>query len=323
VTTTVETPLGGDRTIDRRLVHRTALEEVFLTGFRSLDDGGFVATARLPRAHHYYNDQTGRPAAHDPIAVFECVRQMLLCALHLHHDAPPEMKSITATCSLEIVDPGALAVRGHDLDLVGRVVTHKERDGVTIRVVHEVEVYQSDRRLAVVTVDTAQRDPARYETLRMTYRDTVPPTSDDLIATEPVSRIAPYLVGRERTENVVLLAPVLSGTELVATLRVPVSNPGMFDHAHDHVPGPVMMEAARQAGTWLAGELHAHASSKLVLASLHATYDRFAELDSAITVVATAREGLTEPITVGFLQNGEQVARMTVTMTSTLRRPAP
>ena len=90
-----ETLLDTDRTIDRRLVHRTALEEVFLTGFQSLEDGGFLATARLPRAHHYYNDQTSQPSAHDPVAVFECVRQMLLCALHLHHDAPPVPSAFT------------------------------------------------------------------------------------------------------------------------------------------------------------------------------------------------------------------------------------
>ncbi len=318
IATRSEQPLRTDRTIDKHLVHRAALEEVFLTDFRSEPDGGFAAAARLPRTHHYYNEHTAHPAIHDPLAVFECARQMLLCALHLHHDAPPEMKSITATCSLVITGPEALVIDGYDLDLAGRVAMHKEREGVTTRVVHEVDVRRGDRLLGTITVDTAQKDPERYQALRMTYRDTAPPMSDELLAAEPVSRVAPYLVGRQRSENVVLLAPVVTGRELTATLRVPVSNLGMFDHAHDHVPGPVLMEAARQAGTLLAGELYAHASSKLVLASLSATYDRFAELDSEITVVATAGEALGDPITVHFVQGGEPVARMTAIMASTL-----
>ncbi|MFI9387361.1 AfsA-related hotdog domain-containing protein [Kutzneria sp. NPDC052558] len=320
MTTIATERLSTDRTIAKGLVHRVALEEVFLTDFRSVPDGGFLATARLPRSHAYYNDHTNHPATHDPLAVFECVRQMLLCALHLHHDAPATMKSITATCGLDIADPLALVVDGYDLDLFGTVVTHKERDGVTTRVVHSVDVRLGDRLIGTVTVDTAQKDPERYEALRMTYRDSRPPQSDALIDTEPVSRVAPYLVGRCDSDNVVLLAPRVEQSALVAGLRVPVSNPGMFDHAHDHVPGPVMMEAARQAGTLLAGELYGHASSKTVLTGLTATYARFAELDSPITVTAQAGAAMTDPITVRFAQGGEIAADMTITLGSTVSR---
>ena len=107
--------LSTQRTLNRRLVHRSALAEVFLTDFQSVDENTFRAAAQLPPRHFYYSDHTSRPAMHDPLAVFESVRQMLLCAMHLQHDAGHDTKSITATASLEITDreprPARLAVR--------------------------------------------------------------------------------------------------------------------------------------------------------------------------------------------------------------------
>ncbi|MBB1154446.1 MULTISPECIES: AfsA-related hotdog domain-containing protein [Amycolatopsis] len=323
-TPTALEPLGTAATIDRKLVHRTALEEVFLTGFRSLPDGRFAGSARLPRAHRYYNDHTNHPAVHDPVAIFECVRQMLLCALHLHHDAPAGMKAITAACRMDLTDPLALKLdKGYDLDLLGTVAMHKEREGVTVRVLHEVEVRLGSTVLGTIAVDTAQKDEQRYQDLRMAFRDTKPPMSDDLLASEPLSRVPPYLVGRQERDNVLLLGPEVRDGTLTGRLRVPVSHPGMFDHPQDHVPGPVMMEAARQAGTLLAGELFGQASSKTVLVGLDAAYTRFAELDSDILITATAGSGATEPIAVRFLQEGEPVAEMTIRMANTVEyRPA-
>ncbi|NUP01217.1 MAG: hypothetical protein HOV96_38115 [Nonomuraea sp.] len=318
-TVSAERPaLSRDRTVDRTLVHRTALEEVFLTDFESRPDG-FAGTARLPRAHAYYNEHLNHPAVHDPIAVFECVRQLLLCALHLHHGATGEMKSITATCSLALPDPRALVIRDdYELLLLGRVARHKEHGGVTTRALHEVEVRLGDAVIGQVAVDTAQKDARRYDELRMAFRDTAPPLSSELIDDEPVSRVPPHLVGRTNPDNVLLLAPKQDEGGLTARLRVPVSHPGMFDHPHDHVPGPVMMEAARQAGTLLLCERFGQAPSKSVLTGLEAAYARFAELDAGIVIEARPGAGPADPIGVRFLQSGEPVAEMTITMGTTL-----
>jgi hypothetical protein len=316
-------PLRTDRTVARDLVHRAALEEVFLTDFRSQPGEGFAAAAVLPRAHHYYGDHTNRPDAHDPIAVFECARQMLLCAMHLHHGATPSTKSITATCRMAITDPrGLRKAGGHELEMSGTVPTCKEHDGVATRVVHDVDVLRGGRPVATVSVDTALRDPERYERLRMKFRSTPPPMSDTLVPAEPVARIPPSLVGRERPENVVLLEPRPDGEGLMATLRVPVSNSGMFDHPQDHVPGPVLMEAARQAGLLLLTERFGLAPSKALLVEVRADYDRFVELDSPIQVRAEPSPGpapgTDQPISITFVQSGMVVTTMTIRFASTL-----
>lgn len=321
-TDTMTAPLSTQRTLSRRLVHRAALAEVFLTDFQSVDDKTFRASAQLPPAHFYYGDHTGRPAMHDPLAVFESVRQMLLCAMHLQHDAGQDTKSITATASMEISDPEPLRVRGPlDLDLRGTVELAKEYRGAISRVVHKVQVMVDGRRAGTVIVDTAQRPNDVYESLRMSHRDTPPPYSDTLPAHTGGLPVAPWRVGRERAENVVLEDVRADGEGSRARLRVPVDHPSMFDHAQDHVPGPVMMEAARQSSLLLAGEQQGLSPAGLFLQYVSAEYLRFAELDSDITVVTRP---LPESVDggrwteVAFEQDGEAVARMRVRLGSTV-----
>ncbi|WP_328322440.1 AfsA-related hotdog domain-containing protein [Streptomyces sp. NBC_00388] len=320
-------PLTTQRTLARRLVHRSALAEVFLTDFQSVDEGTFRAAAQLPPAHFYYSDHTGRPSMHDPLAVFESVRQMLLCAMHLQHDAGADTKSITATASLEISDPEPLRVRGPlDLVLNGSVELAKEYRGAISRVVHRVRVLVGERHVGTITVDTAQRPNDVYESLRMSHRSTPAPYSDTLPEYTDGVPVPAWSVGRDRAENVVLENVRTEDGALVARLRVPVAHPSMFDHAQDHVPGPVMMEAARQASLVLAQEHQGLSPAGFYLQYVSAEYLRFAELDSDITVtthrIPDSLDGgqWTE---VAFGQAGGEVARMRVRLGSAVGAPAP
>lgn len=162
-------PIGGatgetlsfDRTVSRRLVRRDGLQEVFLTDFRARYDGRFLAGARLPRAHPYYNDHLQAPALHDPLVLLESVRQALLCATGVHPDAPPQAVAFTLGYRLEVAAPGVLACGRdlYDLELHGREVRSWSREGVLTRVVHRVDLVLGGLELGSVTADTALRPP--------------------------------------------------------------------------------------------------------------------------------------------------------------------
>ncbi|GAB2688240.1 AfsA-related hotdog domain-containing protein [Kitasatospora kifunensis] len=322
--------LSTRRTIDRHLVHRAAIAEVFLTDFRTIDSTTFEAAAQLPPAHSYYGDHTGRPELHDPLAVFESVRQMLLCAMHLQHGASHDTKSITAECRMEITDPLPLLADGGvpELTLLGKVALEKLYDGVTARVVHDVEVLVGGRSVGTVSVDTALRPNDIYQGLRMSHRTTPPPYSDTLPTGGPAAPVRPHLVGREHAENVVLRDVRDTEDTVVARLHVPVAHRSMFDHPQDHVPGPVMMEAARQAAVFLLGERFGQAPAKLFLQQITATYLRFAELDSDLLVQAclvpdddaAAADG-GKLIAVSLLQSNQTVARIQVRLGLTVGWP--
>lgn len=326
------TGLTTDRTIDRHLTHRAALAEVFLTDFVSVDDETFHAAAQLPPSHFYYGDHIARPALHDPLVVFESVRQMLLCAMHVQHGASDDTKAITATADLEITDARPLRADGSALDLtmLGRVALEKSRGDAVSRVVHQVEVLTRDGRdIGRVEVDTALRAGDAYQELRMSHRTSQPPLSSSgaLLSPPPRVAVAPHLAGRENASNVVLGDAVSGGDTVAATLRTPASHTSMFDHPQDHLPGPVMMEAARQAALLLAGECLGLAPAKLYLRQMRASYLRFAELDAEISVQArllpesgsgsgAVRRGCLAEVV--FDQDGDTVARLEVQMGSIL-----
>ena len=47
--------LSTAQSVDRRLVHRSALAEVFLTDYRYTGASSFLALAQLPPAHSYFS----------------------------------------------------------------------------------------------------------------------------------------------------------------------------------------------------------------------------------------------------------------------------
>src|SRR5882757_5487649 len=73
-----------DRTIDRALVHRSSLSEVFVTAVVPDPRGGSLAAAQLPRSHAYWGDHSLTPVCHDPVLVLEVCRQAARAASHLH-----------------------------------------------------------------------------------------------------------------------------------------------------------------------------------------------------------------------------------------------
>ena len=79
---TQRTALDGDRTLDRRLVHRSAVSEVFLTDVAQLGESSYAVAVHVPAHHHYYADHsTGRPIV-DPLFLLEAARQAQACVAH-------------------------------------------------------------------------------------------------------------------------------------------------------------------------------------------------------------------------------------------------
>lgn len=319
VNTQADQSLMTDRTVSRQLVHRATVAEVFLTDFVSLTDTKFQAAAQVPPGHFYYGDHTTRPAHHDSLAVFESIRQMLLCAIQVQHGVSGETKCITAEAELSMAGPLPSAGGPLDLLLLGEASLVKTREDTVSRVVHEVTARTFDgAEVGRARVDTALRAGDAYEKLRMRYRTTPPPTTAALPATSPEDPVSPHMVGRSDPRNVVIAGIANDDGALTACLHVPVAHPGMFDHPHDHVPGPVLMEAARQVCLLLAQEQLGLSPARLYLQQVRASYARFAELDSDILVRASLMPGTvgsdsrTVRADVTFVQGGEAITTMEV-----------
>ncbi|MFI7011296.1 ScbA/BarX family gamma-butyrolactone biosynthesis protein [Streptomyces sp. NPDC050145] len=300
------------RTVARELVHRRALSEVFLTDSRKIDDTSFVAAAQLPPSHVYFTDHTTAQAV-DPLLLLECCRQAETHAVHAHFGAPLGTKFVLEAWAMELPGllglelppgPAELVIEAHMQDVQW---TGDRLRGAGYR----MRLSLAGTELGTVTMRVKYVADPVYAMLRGRKGEGPLPSSDDHREVAGPRLAAPVRVGREQVENVVLDGPAVTEDGMRARLRVAGGHPSLFDHAQDHVPGMVLMEAGRQAALLTAAEHGGAPAAEWIVRGLSAAFRLYAELDTPLSVIARRGE---EPgrggvrVRVAFEQQGRSVA---------------
>lgn len=288
-------PLTADleflRTVDRRMLHRSALSEVFLTSAGAVDDHRFIAGAQLPPAHAYYTDHLTDRRFPDPLLLLECCRQAETYGAHAFHRVPADAKFVLRSWSWE-EQPGVPVepARGPaELTMAVGTANPQVRDGALRGLDYTMDLRLAGRPLGTVRMSASYLPAELYRPVRMHGRGSRPPLSDSPLLRPEGPAAPPRAVGRAREENVVLAALRVGADEAEARLRVLTDHPSMFDHALDHVPGMVAMEAARQLALAAADGRDDAAGRPRVLA-LHGDFQRYIELDAPTVLRARVHE---------------------------------
>ncbi|MET8541769.1 ScbA/BarX family gamma-butyrolactone biosynthesis protein [Kitasatospora sp. NPDC004799] len=253
-----------DRTVSRHLVHRASVSEVFLTGWQATGPYDFLLGAQWPRLHGFYRLPGDR--YHDPVLLAETIRQAGLLIGHAGFGVPRGHHFVMEDLSYALDGPGlpVLAVTTGPASLMLAVgcedVRMRHGELVSLRVC--VDVTRDGRPVGRGTGRLRVVSPAAYARLRGPARRTVPP--------RPPAPAAPELVGRAQPADVVLGPTLAPDTWL---LRTDATHPVLFDHALDHVPGMLVLEAARQAAQRL------RHPEPVVPVELVTSFDRYIELD--------------------------------------------
>ncbi|WP_328874514.1 A-factor biosynthesis protein [Streptomyces sp. NBC_00287] len=256
-------------TVPRQLVHRAAVAETLLTGWHRIGTDQFRVAAQWPRAHqlHVSSDRT----AYEPLLVTETVRQAGTLLAHTEYDVPLGHRFVLQELSVSI-RPEHLAV--------GPVPAEPALTVKIFDVRHRAGRVAAFSLTAAVTIENTQVASACFAaswTSDSVYRrlrgGRTPAT---VTAPSPPPGLPPALVYRTVPADVVLARPDRSGRW---QLRVDTAHPVFFDHPLDHVPGMLLLEAAVQAARVVDGEAGAPAS-------LHASFDRYAELDQPTWIEA-------------------------------------
>ncbi|MFE0459659.1 ScbA/BarX family gamma-butyrolactone biosynthesis protein [Kitasatospora sp. NPDC058965] len=292
-------PLSYAATVDRALVHRDALAEVFVTDLQPGGELDYTAAAQLPRSHAYYGDHLLRPGVYDPVLLMETARQVTLAGAHRFFDVPGSDKFILTFLRVKLLRPQLLTIGDSPLNLELRVTVteRKVRNGAVTGLDHDIELLVGGVLAGWAGVGLRFRDPEGYRALRLGNRNgaalpttaALPPQS---VATfgKLALPVAPHLVGRSDAKNVVLLEPTRRGDTTSASLRIPAEHPSMFDHPQDHLPGMVLAEAARQLALFTALDRAGLSTAKTVPTAIEVTFSKFGELESEIQLSASVRE---------------------------------
>ncbi|GAA2607640.1 ScbA/BarX family gamma-butyrolactone biosynthesis protein [Streptomyces sp. NPDC006349] len=252
-------------------MHRASLAEVLLTDWERVDDEHFTVTAQLPRQHSFFATVGG---CHDPLLIAETIRQAGILLAHTEFAVPLGhqflMQDLSIDASSEHLPVGA-APASLELDITCSDI---KRRGTKLSGLHFEAVIHRDGEVAGTGAATFTcASPAVYRRVRSaSIGDRVP------AALPLTSPSAPQDVGRLSPTDVVL-SPVPMPD--CWQLRVDTRHPVLFDHPVDHVPGMVLLEAARQAAVAFLG----HPG---IPVGLTGEFTRYAELDAPCLISVCA-----------------------------------
>jgi len=311
--------LGFDRTIDRSLVHRAAVAEVFVTDLRPLGDSRFLAGAQLPLTHGYYSDHVQRPVLFDPLLILEAGRQAGIGGAHLM-GLPRHIIMLVDTFSLRIDCLPALAVgkKPGEMRIDCSFEAKRVRAGKVRRGVVRQELYVDGLHAGTHTMEVQVVTHNEHYALRKAMRGTPARSTEDFPDAPDDDQVAPHLVGRVHPLNVAIAGVVRGRKTVQARVTPRFGNRALFDHEYDHLPAMTLTEAARQLALLSVGDGTGSAAGRMHVTAVTGSFGRFAELDHPVFATAATSPGSaggeTVTVDVSFTQESALIAESTLTL---------
>ncbi|MFI2689173.1 ScbA/BarX family gamma-butyrolactone biosynthesis protein [Streptomyces sp. NPDC018584] len=283
-------------TVPKEFVHRAGVAEVMLTDWLREDDLHFSVAAQWPRGHAFFTSVAG---CHDPLLAAETIRQAGSLLAHAEFNVPLDFQFVMWDLKLETY-PEHLAIGGApaslDMDVTCRDA--KWRNNTLAGLHYDVVMYRDGQVAAVGSAGFTCMPPKVYHRVR---GGRLAGTVRALPLTAPT---APQTVGRVSPMDVVLSA---TSREDRWQLRVDTNHPVLFEHPVDHVPGMMLVEAARQAAIATSG-------SRSLPLSFASEFMRYIELDEPCFIEARRIPEDNTQVLVTASQNGELAFSCVVTM---------
>ncbi|MEV5779003.1 ScbA/BarX family gamma-butyrolactone biosynthesis protein [Streptomyces antimycoticus] len=263
---TVSALASSATALPRKYVHKAAHSEVLLTSWHRRSADEYTVTAQWPRTHAFY-----RPAhrLHDPMLFAETARQTIPLLSHVAYDVPFGHHLIWERFSYSLaLENLCNSTEPAELVLHLSCTGVERRRGKLAAMTVQLRAERDGRHLGTAESRFTSHSPAVYRRLRGAYGEL---HSALAAARPPAEGILAHLVGRRLSEDVVL-AP--AGRSDRWQLRVDTEHPSLFDHPVDHVPGMLLLEAARQAAQAARNPLPA------VAVGMETAFHRYVELDA-------------------------------------------
>ncbi|WP_406011201.1 hypothetical protein OG440_37485 [Streptomyces sp. NBC_00637] len=287
----------------KEFVHRASVAEVLLTDWARVEESRFTVAAQWPRGHSFFSAVDG---CHDPLIAAETIRQTGILLAHAEFGVPLGHHLLVEDLDVQVrprhVRVG-LVPASLEIDVRCSQV-RRRRGGALTGCRIAVEIYREGHLAATGGGSFTCIAPAVYQRLRAArLTENAQSRTPTLSTAQP-----PQSVGRTSPADVVLSPTGLPGRW---QLRVDTRHPVLFDHPVDHVPGMVLLEAARQATAATLGRA-------CLPLSITSQFLRYTELDTPCTIEAhrtappNPEDGDTVEVTAE--QDGAAVFRSTVTM---------
>jgi hypothetical protein len=252
------------------LVHRTKIEDVFAVGWKRLGEAHFSVLARLPHNHGYFAPTADR--TYDMLLLIETMRQASIMVSHSGLGVPLDhhfmLSKLEISCHPERL---AMAREPVETEIDVALPEVKYRSGQAIGFTCLWTMRRDGETMATGLGCTRFTSPRVYGRLR---EGRLTPATSSHTGT----MLLAHRVGRHR-ESDVLLSPSREQGHGQWQLSLDTDHPTLFQHPVDHIPGMVLLEAARQAAV-------AFAPAPFVPTTASISFQRYAEFGSPFILSA-------------------------------------
>jgi hypothetical protein len=281
--------LRFEQSVPCYLAHRRGVSEVYVTDSSRVDDNTLLVAIQLPRAHSFWADRS--VPYHDPTGVMEAARQATFVIVHRYLGVPIGIPFILGTVDYRVRDLSAFTDDYSEpfQGVVRLTLTdRREQQGVITRLLFRGEVLVN--QTTAITIGESEVQFLRtsdYDMLRAFAHAKSAKYSAPVGPLQPMSPpIDPALVGRQNRNNIVIREGERVGDECQYPVIIDRKHPYFFEHSQDHVPGPLLLEAYRQAAIVTAQRTGALSSPATAMTSAQLAFSKFAEFDAALSCAA-------------------------------------
>ncbi|WP_251445953.1 AfsA-related hotdog domain-containing protein [Microbacterium sp. USTB-Y] len=292
------------RTLDRVLVNRRSVAEVFLTDFHPVSDDEWIVGAQLPLGHAYFTDHLAAKF-YDVLLILECCRQAGTYGGYTQFGSPRDTINMVSSLRLTINDhellqigrsPGKLVIYVRAVDVI-------RTGGRTRSATPQMTLFLDGNRLGSASIPVVLATPKLFQALRSRMRQGAPALTSELVIPD-AERVDPARVGRERAANV-LLADAHRGPDHVdALLSLKPDNCNILDHDYDHIPAMALVDAGLQLMTWDTDV------PRNRVTGVSAAFRRFAEVDAPVAL--RGRSKSTSTYEVLFIQERRETGAVRI-----------
>jgi hypothetical protein len=252
------------------LCHRPDPEDRFPVDWLRLAEHRFLVSVHWPAAHRFFAPlPDGRQ---DPLLVAETTRQATMMLAHAEFGVPIGDQFVMRELGYRVETPDfTVHSASGAIDVVVECSDVQLRAGRLVGMRVDLRFQRLGRVLATsmgILVCTSARVYRRLRGERMSAPSRPVPL---------LPAVAPHETGRDDRKDVVL---ALSKHRPGWRLRLDTTHPTLFARPNDHVPGMVLLEAARQAATALSPGHDFHP------ASMRISFDKYCELTEPCWILA-------------------------------------
>lgn len=287
-TTASTADLSYTTTVPRTLVHKQAIEQVFLTDSAQRGEDEFLIAAQLPRTHMFFNEPNAC-ASYDLMLITELKRQATVCVAHRYLEVPYGHRFVWRWLDIALDDDARVGDACSHLVLEMTTSDREYRDGVLASWGAQSTLYLDGERIGRSAVTVAVMPDPVYQRIRDKIRSRKP--IEDAAPLDRIGPAEPSEVGRINPANVVIAPPEEAGEGRLCTdMVLDLGHPCFFDHELDHVPGMLLLETLRQTALAAVARRHGLEASELYMTAIEADFRDFGELELQLSSSAEVGE---------------------------------